>query len=570
MIITGLNRFFSRHGRVTFFLIAVVISVSFVLFMTGQSVFDLFLRRDMGPEALTVLGRKVTLNDRTEAVDRILIQQAIVYPAANLLNPDYQKLDAYGINHLMLCFAAEDHGIVISDDEVRKHIVTLPTFQTEGKFDNAKLNEFVESKLKPRHLTKRDLDEAVRSQLAIEKLTGNITESVIVPPEEIREAFMNINEKARVSIAAFDASDYVSQVQVTEDEARAFYESNKSRYLKPPALKFLCVSYDYGLFRKEAWEKTSVDELRNFYEANKHLYVKKASEDSDSGGKADDADPKKVEHEPFDDVADKVRNRIADEKSRVLAAEAAGNFSDKIYDKIRDVFDVIKDPEDARERCREIFDTEARAAGKDVFTSGWLYEGETFIKGIGEEPMLARALASLFLDDPVTEPVRGANSVFVAMISEQKLQEPQSFEDQKDKIYSDLEKSRALTLAVEAAREAAVKIGTALDEGADLQDVAAELGIEFKPLGQELRAAANYPGIPHGEVIHRLAFSTRQGQLSPAQNLPDGALIVYVAEKSFPNEEEFKTQEAFFSMRYKMSKQQSVWQDFTRNLGIGK
>ncbi len=569
MVITGMNRFFARHGRVTFFLIAVVISVSFVLFMTGQSVFDLFFRRDIGPEALTVLGRKVTFDARTEAVDRILIQQALVYPAANLLNPDYQKLDAYGVNHLMLSFAAEDHGIVISDEAVGKHIVSIPAFQTEGKFDKAKLNEFVETKLKPRHLTKRDLDEAVRSQLAIENLTSSITESVIVPPEEVREAFMNINEKARVSTVMFKASDYMSEVKVTEDEARGFYESDKGRYMKPSALRFLCVRFDYRLFRKAAWEKTTQDEIRKFYDDNKHLYVKEANEGTDSGEAADDAEPK-VLHEPFEEVSDKIRNGIADEKSRVLAAKAAADFSDKIYYKIRDVFDVIKNIEEARARCREIFTLEATASGREVFSSEWLYGGETAIDGLGEEPLLARTLASLFPDDPVTEPVKGANSVYVAMLFDQKPAEPQSFEDQKERIYSDLEMSRALNLAIEAAREAAAKIGTALDAGSGLQDAAADIGIEFMPVEQELRAAMNFLGIPHGEIIHNLTFSTPQGQISPVQNLADGAMIVYVAEKSFPDDEEFKIQEPFFAMRYRMTKQQTVWQDFTRDLGLGK
>ena len=274
--------------------------MAFVMFMTGQSVFDLFMKKSRGPANLVILGREVDQDQRINAVDRLLIQQAMKFPTISLENPDYRKLDPMGVNNLMLFYAAQDRGIAIGDEEIKKYIKTVPAFQTKGKFDKKKFNDFVNEKLKPRHFDKEDLDEAVRAQLAVERLTKDITESVIVPEEEIKEAFINLNEKAKVETTEFKASNFLKTIKVDESEAKSYFEANKTKYKTPSAVKIDVVRFEYGKFRKEAYQKITEEEVKKYYEDNKYLYRVKEKETGKKKDKKDKkAKKKKVEYEPL-------------------------------------------------------------------------------------------------------------------------------------------------------------------------------------------------------------------------------------------------------------------------------
>lgn len=569
MVITGMNRFFAKHGRIAFFLIAVVISVAFVMFMTGQSIFDLFMQRSRGPAKLVVLNREVDQNKRMEAVDQLLIQQALRFPSISLQNPDYQKLDSMGINNLMLLYAAQDRGIAIGDDEVKKYLQSVPQFQTKGKFDVKKFNVFVDEKLKPRHFDKEDLDSAVRSQLAVEKLTQDFSESIIVPDEEIKEAFFNINEKAKVQTAEFKADSYAKEVKVDEQEAKSYFEANKNKYMTPSAVKFELVRFEYGKFRTEAYKQVTDKEVKEYYEKNKYLYIKKDKKPKDEDKKEKDKDKKevkkKVEYTPLKDVAAKIKNKLAETKSRKLAAKAATDFSDNVYDKTKDLFYDIKDTAAAQKKCQEIFNNYAKSNNKKVFTPDWIYEGTNLVPKIGDEPELTKAVTGLFIDNPVSEAIKGKKAAFVAILTAKRGQQPETFENKKAEVISDLKESKALNLARESAREKAVQIGEQLDKGQAFAKVIKDLKVPFKPLPMELKAAA--PAyIPNGNIIQDAAFKTAQGQIAGVQNTADGAILIYVEKKTYPNEEEYEKQKAMFSMRYKMMKQQTVWRSYTQLL----
>jgi len=570
MIITGMNRFFAKHGRIAFFLIAVVISFAFVLFMTGQSIFDLFSQRSRGSSTVLILGRKVTQAQRMDAVDSFLIQQVMTYPNASLKNTDYSKWDQIATRNLMLLYAAQDRGIAIGDDEVKKYIKTVPEFQTKGKFDNKKFNEFVEKKLNPSHFNKADLDAAVREKLAIEQLSKNVTESIIISDEELRTAFFNINEKAKVKTNEFKTSDYIKNIKVDEKAAKAYYEANKKTYMTQPAVKIQVVRFEYGKYRVAAWKKITDKEIETYYNNNKYLYKK-----TDKKTKKKLKDPKKTkpvkpEYTPLKQVAGKIKNKLAERQSKTLAAKAASQYSEKIYNLTRDIPYNIKDKQKALEKCQTEFAKFAKENKKKIFTTPWIFKGATAIKKLGNEPKLVQAAETRFLDDPISDAVKGNKAAFVFILIAQQAPQPEAFDKYKSKIFNDLKKSTALIKARENARNIALKIGEDIDKGKSFTSICKKLKIKFNSYPMELKAEMQAYMLPgkNGKLIHSLAFDTPQKQLAQVRNTPDGALLVYVESKTFPSEKDFKDQKTMFAMLYKMKKKQAIWFEFARSLAI--
>ena len=564
MIITGMNRFFAKHGRIAFFLIAVVISFAFVMFMTGQSLFDLIMQRNSRPANLVILGREVTQKERIDAVDVLLIQQVIKYPEMGLMASGNGRFDQMGVNNLMLRYAAEDRGIAIGNKAISEYIKSIPALQTDGKFDSKKFNKFIDDKLKPRYFNKSDLDDAIAAQLAVEKLTKDITESVIIPEEEIKESFLNVNEKAKVQTCEFEAKSYLTSVKVDEKEAKSYFESNKNNYMTPSAIKINYVRFEYGKFKTAAWKQVTEKDIEKYYNDNKYLYViKEAPKKVVKGEK--DKKPAVTKYQELKSVSSKIKTKLATEKAKELASKAANKFSDGAYDLTKDIFYDIKDNTEAAKKCHEKFADFAKKNKKKLFNSEWIFKGDKKIKGLGNEVALIKASENLFIDNPVSENIKGDKAAFVAILLAKQEPQPENWDKVKLEVIAELKDKKMVNLAREAARNATLKLSEALDKKEKFSDIVKKLKLKFTSLPQELTVSKPLY-TKNGPLIQSTAFETKEGEVSAVKEISNGALIVYVKNKSFPSDKEFEKQKTMFTMRYKMMKQQTIWRSYVESL----
>lgn len=564
MIITGMNRFFAKHGRIAFFLIAVVISFAFVMFMTGQSLFDIIMQRNTRPANFIILGREVTQKERIDAVDVLLIQQAIKYPEMGLMDSGNGRFDQMGVNNLMLRYAAEDRGIAIGNKAISEYIKSIPALQTDGKFDSKKFNKFIDDKLKPRYFNKSDLDDAIAAQLAVEKLTKDITESVIIPAAEIKESFLNINEKAKVQTCEFEAKSYLTNVKVDEKEAQSYFESNKNNYMTPSAIKINFVRFEYGKYKTAAWKEVTEKDIEKYYNDNKYLYIIKEAPKKVVKGKKDKK-PAVTKYQDLKSVSSKIKTKLATEKAKELASKAANDFSDDAYDLTKDVFYNIKDKAEAAKKCHELFANFAKNKNKKLFNSEWIYKGDKKIKGLGNEVALIKASENLFIDNPVSENIKGDKAAFVAILLKKQEPQPENWDKVKLEVIAELKDKKMVNLAREAARDATLKLSEALDKKEKFSDIVKKLKLKFSSLPQELTVSRPLYA-KNGQIIQSTAFETKEGEISAVKEISSGALIVYVENKSFPSDKEFEKQKAMFTMRYKMMKQQTIWRSYVESL----
>jgi len=566
MIISGMNRYFAKHGRIIGLVILPIIIVTFVFYFGRGSIMDMFSGRGKASE-VSILGRTVTLKDRQDEVTRIYLVASLQNPAINLSNAR-MPLNSQSITLNMLQnYAAEDMGIAVGDKEISEYLKTVPVFQTAGKFDAKKYDRYLEKNLKPAYLTQADLKDAVQRMLQVQALRKSISDNVIVPDVEIKEAFMSDMESVDAKILQFKASDYIKGLTFKDEQLQRYYNSNKDKYKTSPSAKGKVVTFTFDSFRKDAAAQITEKDMLKYYEDNKFRYTLPADPK-----KKDSKKPEAPKYKKFEQVKGEIKKALIDKKAEELALTKAQKFADSVAIMTSDVFYDITDKDKAKIRCMEIFET---ASGKEklkVEESGWLYADSKKKEGFAKESDLIRVMGELVDDNPVSEPVKGEKGFFVAILDAKKKAELKSFDNAKEDVRKDLIESKALVLAREAARKAALEIGEELDKKVKLQDIEKKMKIKFNKLptwsSQMLSQMARYfRGNSNMQLSAlKLAFATKVGEVSSVSDTSDGAYFVYVVKKNIPTEEKFEKQKTRFSMTYKGMKQSTAYQNFLANL----
>ncbi|NOY75218.1 MAG: hypothetical protein GXP32_05430 [Kiritimatiellaeota bacterium] len=556
MGISTLNRYFAKHGRWVFAIFAVVISFTFVMYFSRISLMDLFKRRGRST-SISLLGRTVTLDDRKLERQRELIIAAMRNPAIDLKRTNYPLSSRQLITQLALSYAADDMGIAVSDDAVAEYIKKIATFQTDGKFDLKKYDDFVKNNLKPALLSKTDMDEAVRGQLKIDYLRKCVADNIIIPEDEIKEAYKNLNCKALAKRVVFKAGKYADKVKVTEKALRDFFESRKNEYLTAPAAKGEYVLFDPANYRSAVEKSVSLDEVRKYYETHKFMYREKEPEKTTKTVLKKDSKPT---YKPLAEVSSSIRADLVKKKAGDLAFAAAQKFSDNLYNSTVDVFYEEQDKKAARAKCAGIFRNAAVNTNLKAKATGWLSLG---VASDSKTPKFDKAFVSalnnLRLDNPLSEPVKCEKGVFVAILENKRPSRPKTFEEARDKVKVSYVREKSLNLAREHARNMALKISAELAEGVKFEEIAKKLKLKFEAL-----TIAPYSNVSQAES--EAAFGTPVGKLSKIVPTSDGASLLYVTGKPIPTADEYKKRGRYFAFQYKMWKRGDIFRSYVDSL----
>lgn len=133
-------------------------------------------------------------------------------------------------NSFVLDHEAKRLGITVNDNEVADAIAKLTPFQTNGNYDPAKYQTFVENVLKPRGFTAARLEDLVRDQLRLKKMVTLIGSTLEVTPGELRNAFVQNHQKMDTSIIRFDLAEFKAAVQPTDAEVEKVFKDHEKTY----------------------------------------------------------------------------------------------------------------------------------------------------------------------------------------------------------------------------------------------------------------------------------------------------------------------------------------------------
>ena len=134
-------------------------------------------------------------------------------------------------DQMALFIQAERMGIFVTKEELAQEVRNFFPVDPRIFEDKEAFRRMLGSAL---HLTEHQFEKTIKEYLLSRKLLYLLKNSVKITRDEALQRYTKENEKVKIKYAALNASDFVSNVKVEEDEIRSFYDkhSEVSRVLK--------------------------------------------------------------------------------------------------------------------------------------------------------------------------------------------------------------------------------------------------------------------------------------------------------------------------------------------------
>lgn len=209
----------------------------------------------------------ISVKDFDRAYTNISRAYREVYPAgAPIEMLRRQVLDQLITEHL-LGQEAERLGLLVEETELRDAIASIPAFQVGGHFDR---DAYVET-LRRNNLKPSDFEDAQRQQLLVTKLQDLIRVGAHVTDEELKDQYRHENERVDLRYVTVPAGNFLSQVTVTDEEAKAYLAEHPDAFREPERNSIRYLIFTPEQFAAEV--QPTEDELKAHYEAHVSDYA---------------------------------------------------------------------------------------------------------------------------------------------------------------------------------------------------------------------------------------------------------------------------------------------------------
>ncbi len=212
--------------------------------------------------AAEVNGEEISLDELNQAVNmqrRQLMQQLGSDFDASLFDDKLMRDSALGalIDRTLLLQGARDADFAFSQAALDQLILQTPEFAVDGVFNAARFDQVIQQM----GYTRMQFRQLLEQEMLIGQLRAGISGSGFVTDQQI-ERFAQLERQTRDFASITVAADS-SAVQVSDEEARQYYEANTERFRSPEQ-----VVLEYVELNKEAYfdeVDASEEELQELY-----------------------------------------------------------------------------------------------------------------------------------------------------------------------------------------------------------------------------------------------------------------------------------------------------------------
>ena len=257
------------------------------------------------------------------------------------------------------------------------------------------------------------------------------------------------------------------------------------------------------------------------------------------------------------DVRTEIKRKLIAEEADKKAMDAATTFAEEAYDEVDKAMGSGAVAADIFKKVAE--KKKLTCTDTQPFTNGGV------MQPFGYEPELAREAFSLTPKDPVSDPIKGKRSIFVACWLSTKAPELPKLENNPillRRVVGRVKRDRAIRAARERAAKAYETLNKQLADGASFDKAAKGLeNIEFKASDPFTRSQAPRT-IPSMRTILQSLAKTAPGTLLEPTDNSNGATLVYLVSRTLPPEEKFAGERERFERQAQWSKRYAIVQDF--------
>jgi peptidyl-prolyl cis-trans isomerase D len=234
---------------------------------------DSYFRSSGGAgELANVGGSKISRQEFAQTMrdqqERLRGQLGREFNPAMLETPEARQamLDSLVTQRLLLLHATKS-GLTASDEHLREVISSIPALQEDGKFSMRRY----EQALRAQGLTQAGFEAKLRQDLTLQQLVQAVSDTAIISDASAERLIAIQLEERQVSESMLRPEQYATQVNVSADAIKAYYEKNRQQFEIPQQIRAEFVV----LSREAIAEQVTVspDEIRSTYEKNAKNYL---------------------------------------------------------------------------------------------------------------------------------------------------------------------------------------------------------------------------------------------------------------------------------------------------------
>lgn len=393
MIISHFNRYFEKHGRKTYIVLGIIISLMFVVFVTPGDVFS--GGRGGSNDFGTMYGKKLKRQLINQKMSETYIGICIRYPQALGQDLGSEMLFTETLNRLRILQEAKKMDLdEISDQEVADAIHRNTLFQENGRFSRDLFRRFNDNFLHPRGLAAVDFDRIVKENISIERLEEKITGAAKIDENEVLEYVVKYTAKT-----ADFSMDLNKDFQPSETEISEFFANRKNELQMPDSKSALIASF------------ATADLLARAEGPNGDAALKGKLEPSEEDVKAQyEAIKDRIyKDKPFETVKNDIASTLRTRNARRILEESSKTLKEKFNGEVAG--------EPLADRLIR-FQQEAEKAGAKVVQSGFVSGSETVPGLPGRQANLVSAIRKLEMKGEVSNLAYSATGMALACLTE--------------------------------------------------------------------------------------------------------------------------------------------------------
>ena len=381
------------------------------------------------------------------------------------------------IDQYVMIAEARRLGLEVTPGEIQTAILSTDAFQENGAFIGLQRYRDL---LVQNGLTVAEFEDSVRDQVLMGKLQAFLTEPMAVSVEEVELEYRYSNEQVVLDYFVIDPPALESQVEMTEDEMRAYYDANAARYVIPEKRRAEYLFVDTVRIRTDA--ELTEDEMRAYYDERIGDYR---------------IEPRVSAQHILFRTQGKSPEEVAG--SRELAT---------------DIAERAKAGEDFAELARGYSEDTSAEFGGDLgsFGPGQMvpqFETAAFALGAGA----------------TSDPVETEFGIHIIRVNEKQEERTQTFEEVEIGIDSILRFEKAIDIAASRSQAIAVALVSNSDAAAVAQEYEADLReTEFLARGDV------YNGLSDTAALENLIFSLAVDEVGTAVEVANGHVIPILRE----------------------------------------
>src|SRR3989454_1131093 len=194
----------------------------------------------------------------TRQYEQLLRGRAALLRSLTLSGPALDQL----IEQALLRHEAAHLGIAVTDADLLDAIPRMPALQQNGRFDRSRLEAVLRGERVP-----GGFEDAIRQSILKQRLEALVTDGVGLSDGELEERYRFDHEKANLAFVRSAAADLAATITLSDEELQKYLDEHADAYRVPARVRARYVAYRPADFLSQVEVKD--DDIAEYYALHK-------------------------------------------------------------------------------------------------------------------------------------------------------------------------------------------------------------------------------------------------------------------------------------------------------------